>query len=216
MKLIFDLDGTLTDPRVGITRSFVYALERMGAPIPAQSVLESCIGPPAQVGFKTLLATEDMNLVWKAIGYYRERYGTVGIFENVPYEGIREVLERLKADGKTLWVCTGKPKVYAEEVIRHFRFQGLFQGVYGPELDGTRSDKAELLSYLLEREKIESARALMIGDRKHDAHAARANRMKCLGVLYGFGELKELQEAGFDALCPSVSELERTIGRFAE
>jgi phosphoglycolate phosphatase len=213
VKLIFDLDGTLTDPREGIARSFAHALERMGAPVPPQSVLESCIGPPAQVGFKTLLGTEDMDRVWQAIGLYRERYGTLGMFENVPYPGIHDARSRLKEAGYKLWVCTGKPRVYAEQIIRHFKFEEHFQGIYGPELDGTRADKSELLSYLLRREGVSAAEALMIGDRKHDAHAARANAMRCLGVLYGFGHEQELREAKFDELISSVSELESAVGR---
>jgi phosphoglycolate phosphatase len=211
--LIFDLDGTLTDPRTGITRCWAYMLERLGRAAPPLHELERFIGPPTRDVASELLGTDDATELERAIAIYRERFSSVGLYENQLYPGIGEVLAGLQQQGFALWVCTSKPHVFARRILEHFALNAHFRAVYGPELDGTRADKLDLLGYLLPRESIDPARALMIGDRMHDIRAARHCGARSLGVTYGFGSLEELTAAGADAICDSVAELPSAIAR---
>jgi phosphoglycolate phosphatase len=211
VHLIFDLDGTLTDPREGITRCYVHALEQLGLTAPAAEALERYIGPGLREALAELLATTDAARIEEAVTIYRERFATVGLFENFPYPSVHATLRALTDAGYALWVCTSKPRVYAERILEHFDLASYFRGVYGCELDGAMSDKAELLAHLLEREAILPATAIMIGDRKHDMRAARLNGTHCIGVTYGFGDLVELQEAGAIAFSAQFSDLPAAI-----
>lgn len=211
--LIFDLDGTLTDPREGIARSFVHALEQLGLVSPPLQELTRHIGPPLREVFGALLATDEAARIEYAVALYRERFGTVGLFENQPYQGIHAALEQLRAAGHRLFVCTSKAQVYAERIVAHFELGPYFERVYGPGLDGTLSDKAELLAHLVEREGVTRASAIMIGDRLHDMLAARSNGIRGLGVLYGFGGRAELEAAGAFAICERVSDIPPAITR---
>lgn len=211
--VIFDLDGTLTDPSLGIVRSFEHAQQRLGrtrtrAP---ETELRRFIGPPLRDAVAELLDTRDPVLIEQAVALYRERYGTLGLLENEVYPGIVEVLEQLLQRGHSLWICTGKPGAYAARIAEHFGLTRWLRGIYGCELDGTRADKAELLAYLMEREGILPNDAVMVGDRMHDVQAAKACGMPCIGVLYGFGTELELSSAGAASLCGSVSELTASI-----
>jgi phosphoglycolate phosphatase len=205
--VIFDLDGTLTDPREGITRSYAHALTVLGRPVPPLAEFERFIGPPTREVLSDLLETQDRELIERAVAIYRERFSTVGLFENAAYPGILSLLKELRERGYTSWVCTSKPTVYAEPIAQHFGFTPWLRTVYGCELDGTRADKAELLAYLIEREQIAPTRAVMIGDRKHDLRAAQLCGVHSIGVLYGFGSELELVTAGAQRLCASVSAL---------
>lgn len=211
VHLIFDLDGTLTDPREGITRCYVHALEQLGLPPPAAHTLERYIGPSIREVLAELLATTDAARIERAVEIYRERFATVGLFENFPYPDVHATLRALTDAGFASWVCTSKPRVYAERILAHFELASHFRGVYGCELDGAFSDKAELLAHLLEREAIAPATAIMVGDRKHDMRAARLNGTHCIGVTYGFGDLVELQAAGALGYCAQFSELPGAI-----
>jgi phosphoglycolate phosphatase len=211
VHLIFDLDGTLTDPREGITRCYVHALEQLGLTPPAAESLERYIGPSIREVLAELLATTDAARIEEAVTIYRERFARVGLFENFPFPDVHATLRAFTETGYVLWVCTSKPRVYAERILEHFELAAHFRGVYGCELDGTLSDKAELLAHLLERETIVPATAIMIGDRKHDMRAARLNGTHCIGVTYGFGDLLELEEAGASAFCAQFSELPEAI-----
>ncbi len=150
MNLLFDLDGTLTNPFQGITKCISYALEKMGNPSPPREELIWCIGPPLKYSFAKLLRTDNKDLVEKALAFYRERFGTVGLFENEVYEGIPEALETLQAKGHRLYLATSKPRVYAERIMDHFGLTRYFNHIYGAELDGTRNDKTSLISYILQ------------------------------------------------------------------
>ena len=145
----------------------------------------------------------------------RERFSTIGLFENAVYAGIPEALAELRSRGFRLFVATSKPETYAVRILEHFQLDSYFQHIYGCELDGTRSEKAEVIAYLLEREQIKAETAIMIGDRLHDIRGAHANQMRAIGVLYGFGSADELEQAGADALCPSVAELPDVVARLA-
>lgn len=194
--VLFDLDGTLTDPREGITRSIAYALERMGHAPPPLDELTFAIGPPLRASLARLIGTDSREAVERAIGHYRERFADVGLFENAPYDGIAETLARLRAAGLPLFVATSKPRVYAERIVRHFSLDAHFEAVHGCELDGTREDKRDLLAHLLPHHGLDPGATAMIGDRGADMVAARHHGTRAVGVLWGYGSRDELQAAG--------------------
>lgn len=196
MNLLFDLDGTLTDPFPGITKCISHALNKLDMQSPPKETLRWCIGPPLKNSFAKLLGSEDDTLAEKAIVFYRERFGTVGLFENEVYEGIPEVLEGLQENGHMLYVATSKPAVYAARIIDHFGLHRYFKAIYGSELDGTRSDKTSLICHILESESITSSETVMIGDRKHDIIGAKENGVRGIGVLWGYGTKEELETSG--------------------
>ncbi|WP_319525545.1 HAD family hydrolase [uncultured Desulfosarcina sp.] len=209
MNLLFDLDGTLTDPYQGITKSICHALKTLGRPVNRQMDLRWCIGPPLKSSFAKLLETDDGKLIQEAIAIYRERFGTVGLFENEVYEAIPETLETLRDDGHFLYVATSKPTVFAKRIIEHFDLGKYFRAVHGSELDGTHSDKTDLLAHILQRERIAPAETIMIGDRKHDMIGAKSNDICGIGVLWGYGTRDELEASGAQA-CIRYPEALRT------
>jgi phosphoglycolate phosphatase len=209
--ILFDLDGTLTDPREGITRSIAHALEAMGVASPPLAELTFAIGPPLRPSLARLLGTESREAVERALGFYRERFGDTGIYENAVYEGMRETLTALQASGATLFVATSKPHVYAERILRHFDLDAHFVAVHGSELDGTRDDKRELLAHLLAHHGIAAANAVMIGDRGVDMVAARHHGVAALGALWGYGNRGELEAAGAQRLCDRPVDLPAAI-----
>ena len=202
-NILFDLDGTITDPSEGITACIAYALEKLNVPCPPRQQLKKYIGPPLWQSFAELIGTSDKEEAQAAVGIYRERFSTVGLFENTPYEGIAEALERIRNGGCELFVCTSKPKVFAERILVHFRLDGFFNSVYGSSLDGTHVEKDGLIAHLLTAEKLNPANTVMIGDRIYDIAGARANGIKGYGVSYGFGEKEEFAEAEAVFGCPS-------------
>jgi len=198
--IYFDLDGTLTDPKPGITRSIQYALQKLDHPtMPTEDELTWCIGPPLRASFVRLLGAETSADL--AVSYYRERFSDVGLYENGVYDGIGEVLTKLGAAGHRLFVATSKPHVFAERIIDHFGLRDHFERVFGSELDGTRVDKSHLLEYALKQASVDPARTLMVGDRSHDMVGAKNNGMKGIGVLYGYGTRDELLDAGAHHVC---------------
>lgn len=211
--LLFDLDGTLTDPFEGITRSIQYAIEKMGRIAPAADALRWCIGPPLQISFRELLATEDEDRVARAVALYRERYSDVGKFENVLIKGIPEALASLAAQGYRMAVATSKLQSYAEEIVVHFGLSDYFDTVYGSEADGRLSDKSDLIGFILKIRHIEAGRTCMIGDRKHDIIGARNNGVGAIGVLWGYGDEAELSEAGADQLVPEPGALAAAVAK---
>lgn len=190
----FDLDGTLTDPKLGITRSIQYAMAEIGNPVPDAAELTWCIGPPLLQSFEKLIG--DARLARSALTAYRERFSDVGLYENEIYAGIRDVLEALDAAGRRLFVATSKPTVYAERIVEHFELSSQFEAVCGSELDGTRSDKTDLIAWMVQEYRLEPASSIMIGDRSHDIIGALNNGVAGLGVLYGYGTRTELVDAG--------------------
>ena len=207
MNLLFDLDGTLTDPLAGITSCIVYALDKLGKRLPPGERLRWCIGPPLRDSFAKLLATDDTAFIEKAVAFYRERFGTVGLYENEVYDGISDVLAALQNYGHSLYVATSKPTVYAERIIDHFALQRYFKCIYGSELDGTRGDKTSLLSHILQTQLFSASEAAMIGDREHDMIGAKNNGMRGFGVLWGYGTKDELQTSGAHAVFKAPHEL---------
>ncbi len=191
--LLFDLDGTLTDPFEGIVRSIQYALEKMGSLVPAAEDLRWCIGPPLWDSFQVLLGTDERTELDRAVAFYRERYTVTGLFENALIDGIVDCLAALRDAGATLHVCTSKPHAYAGKIVAHFGLSPYFGKVYGSELDGTRSAKTDLIGHILRQEGIRPAETVMIGDRKHDLIGASANHVAGVGVLWGYGSREELE-----------------------
>jgi phosphoglycolate phosphatase len=198
--LFFDLDGTLTDPKPGITRSIQYALQKLDHPaIPTEDELTWCIGPPLRASFVRILGAEDH--ADRALSLYRERFSDVGLYENAVYDGIAEVLTTLGLSGRKLFVATSKPHVFAERIVEHFGLRHHFEHVFGSELDGTHVDKSHLLEYALKTVAVDPAKTLMIGDRSHDIVGAKNNGMRAIGVLYGYGSKDELLGAGASRIC---------------
>jgi phosphoglycolate phosphatase len=211
MNLLFDLDGTLTDPYEGITRCISHALLALGRPVPPQMNLQWCIGPPLKNSFAKLLASNDDKLAEKALAIYRERFGSVGLYENELYEDIPETLSVLREMGHILYVATSKPTVYATQIIEHFDLQQYFKAIHGSELDGTRNEKTDLISHILQNEEIASSSTLMVGDREYDMIGAKANGVCGLGVLWGYGTQDELEASGADACVSHPKELKTVI-----
>jgi len=196
MNILFDLDGTLTDPLPGIRQCIRYTFDILGMELPSNDDLGWCVGPPLRDSFAKLLASDDATLIEKAIALYRSRYSIDGLFENSVYEGIPEALESLQNTGHKLYVATSKPTVYAKRTIDHFKLQRYFLSIYGSELDGTRTHKENLISHILQREAISSSKAVMVGDRGYDILGAKANGVRGFGVLWGYGTREELETSG--------------------
>lgn len=191
--ILFDLDGTLTDPFEGITKSIQYALQKMGGMVPEAEDLKWCIGPPLWDSFQVLLETDNQTELDQAVAFYRERYTVTGLYENTLIQGIPELLEVLAREGRSLHVCTSKPHSYAGKIVEHFGLWDFFGTVFGSELDGSRSAKTDLIAHILKAEELDASEAVMIGDRKHDLIGANANNVASIGVLWGYGDKAELQ-----------------------
>ncbi|MBX9257541.1 HAD hydrolase-like protein [Desmonostoc muscorum CCALA 125] len=202
--ILFDLDGTLTDPQLGITRCIQYALSELGYKPPDAEQLHWCIGPPLKDSFSQLLKTSDYALVEKAVSLYRSRFSTIGLFENSLYPLITETLKVIRFAGYKTFVATSKPHIYATRIIEYFSLALLFDGIYGSEFDGTRSAKADLISHILLTENLSHCSVVMVGDRKHDMIGAKRNHLAAIGVTYGYGTEEELKTHGADLIahCP--------------
>jgi len=191
MKTVFlDLDGTLTDPKPGILRSLCHALDVLGHPMP-EGDLDWVIGPPLNETFLRLGVGD----VERAIFLYRERYQAIGLFENRVYDGITEALAQLSGAGYRLCIATAKPHAYARRITAHFGLAPFMEAEFGPELDGRRNDKGDLLAHALAVLGLEAQDCLMIGDRIHDMEAARRVGMQAIGVEWGYGTAAELEYA---------------------
>ena len=205
--ILFDLDGTVTDPETGITLSVAYALNYFGIEVDDVSSLRKFIGPPLHDSFIDFYGFSKEKAM-EAVDKYRERFAVTGIFENEPYDGIHQLLAELKAAGYTLAIASSKPEVFTKRIIEHFELSPYFSEVCGSELDGRRTDKAEVISYALEKLGSPAAEnVVMVGDRKHDIIGAKKNGLTSVGVLYGFGDEAELQDAGADYIAATVKEI---------
>jgi phosphoglycolate phosphatase len=207
VNILFDLDGTLTDSAVGITRCLQHALTRLGREVPAASALRRFVGPPLHETFAELLETRDAAVVDGAVRLYRERFQDTGMFENEVYPGIREGLDSLSANGHRMWVVTSKPTVYANRIVDHFGLRRWIQDVHGSELSGIDAEKRRLIRRALDRSGLAALETCVVGDRVHDVRGARANGVKCVGVLWGYGSAEELRQAAPDHLVSTMSEL---------
>jgi phosphoglycolate phosphatase len=207
MTMLFDLDGTLTDPKQGIIGCLRYALESLGANAPPAQALERLIGPPLSESFAHLLGPEDNDRVEQAVRLYRERFTAKGMFENSVYPGIVDALAELRDYGVQLFVATSKPRGFAEGIVEHFGLGRFFVNVYGSELTGANAEKKDLLAHVLRAESLSPTDTLMVGDRAHDVLGAQANGLFSVGVLWGYGSREELVAAGGGALCDAPRAL---------
>lgn len=205
--LLFDLDGTLTDPFIGITRSVQHALKYYGIIENDLSRLAPFIGPPLIDSFReTYHFSEEQ--AEEAVSYYREYFAEKGWRENKVYPGIPELLKHLQETGRKLYVATSKPTPFAEKILDHFNLSRYFERIEGASLDHTRMRKTEVMQYLLAQTGIsEKGKTVMIGDRKFDVIGAHEIGVECIGVLYGYGSREELVSAGADYIVPSVDAL---------
>lgn len=209
--LLFDLDGTLTDPGEGITNCVRYALEKFGVFPQSREELYPYIGPSLTVMFQQLhhLTAEQAQ---QALLFYRERFSTVGMFENIPYEGVEAMLERLRAEGYRLMVATSKPEEFTVKILEHFGLSEYFDFIGGNTLQEARPTKESVIRYVMENAPaISRENTLMIGDRKYDVIGAHACGLRAVGVLYGYGDREELTEAGADAIATDIMQLEHMI-----
>jgi len=207
--LFFDLDGTLIDSAVGITRCVAHALEKMDQPVPGDAELRKWIGPALRTSFTPVFG--DAQRVERAVALYRERFDLHGWLEHDVYAGIGEVVQGLHAAGHRLAVVTAKNEPHARRIVEHLPFGGCFEDVIGATEDGVRSHKPELIAEALRRLSLSSAQCWMIGDRRMDIEGARHHGMRNVGVLWGFGGHEELTAAGAGALASTPAELGRLL-----
>lgn len=205
--ILFDLDGTISDPATGITRSIQYALSFFEITVPNPEELTKFIGPPLIESFKEFYHFNDDQALL-ALKKYREYFVAKGMFENYLYKGIEELLQTLKEKGKTILLATSKPEPFAKQILEHFNLTHYFSFIGGATLDGSRSTKTDVIRYVLKSNQItEPGKTVMVGDRKHDIEGAKNNGITSIGVLYGYGSKTELQKAGADFLASDIKEL---------
>ena len=194
--LLFDLDGTLTDPGEGITNSVAYALNKFGITVENKKELYNFIGPPLIDSF---MKYYDMNYDdgLKAVEYYREYFGVTGIFENRMFDGVPQLLDKIKKSGRTISLASSKPEQYAIRILEHFDLLKYFDFVGAATMDESRSKKSDVITYTLEKLNVtDKSKVVMIGDRHHDIEGANQNGLDSIGVLVGYGDRKELESAG--------------------
>ena len=208
--LLFDLDGTLTDPGEGITNSVAYALKKRGIEVADRRELNCFIGPPLAQSFMKYYGLSEDDAT-RAVTDYREYFVPHGMFENEVYDGIPEMLADLKASGRRLIVATSKPEKFAVQILEHFGLLSYFDRVYGATMDSSRSKKGDIIAYALGNEKLSPDDALMIGDRHHDIDGAHENGLAAVGVLYGYGDREEHEKAGAEFVVATVQELKELL-----
>jgi len=189
------------------------ALRQLGRTAPDDAVLERFIGPPTQDTFNALVGAESPDLVTEAIRLYRIEYSQHGLFEAAVYPGIVSILAALQDHAWPLYIATSKPVVYARRIAEHFGLTRYFSGIFGSELDGTRSNKVQLLHHIVLTQQLDPANSVMIGDREQDIRAARENALYAIGALWGYGTRDELSQAGADVLCEAPASLGRELQR---
>lgn len=208
--ILFDLDGTLTDSGEGIINSAILALEHFGLPIPSRETLRVFVGPPLHESFIRFGVPADR--AEEAVEVYRSRYIPIGKFENTPYPGIRELLEKLKAEGHKLYVATSKPEQMSIDILEHFDLAKYFDRICGASLDTSRTDKAAVIAYLQECTG-KQENTIMVGDTKFDVIGAKKHGIPTIGVSWGYGNVEDLRNAGAAAIAHSMEELYSLLTR---
>ena len=211
--ILFDLDGTLTDPGLGITNSVMHALEKFDIRVEDRTELYKFIGPPLLASFERYykLSKEDCE---RALHYYREYFSVKGLYENEVYEGIAELLRTLKQEGRKVILATSKPDKFSIRILEHFRLLEYFDFIAASTMDEKRTDKAEVIAYAIENMGIDDkSKVIMIGDREHDIFGAVKNGIESIGVTYGYGGFEELKNAGATYTVDSVEELSELLKR---
>lgn len=212
--LLFDLDGTLTDPKLGITSCVQHALRKFGIEEPDLDKLEPFIGPPLPDSFQEFYGFDEQKTA-EAVTAYRERFSTIGLFENEIYPGIEDMLSHLKQADKKLAVASSKPTVFVKQILQHFEIEQYFDVIVGSELDGTRYRKEEVVEEALRQlyhgEKVKNDTTVMIGDRKFDIQGAKTFSIVSVGVSFGYAAPGELEQAGADYIVDTVRQLEELL-----
>ena len=209
--ILFDLDGTLTDPGEGITNSVAYALKKYDIEVSDRSELYKFIGPPLKDSFMKYYGFSE-DKAEEAITYYREYFRDRGIFENRVYEGVTDILETLYSKGKRIVLATSKPEEFAVRILEHFELKKYFTVVAGASMDSSRSKKGDVIAYAVSLcGDFEKEKAIMIGDREHDIIGAKENNLKSIGVLYGYGDENELRTAGADYIVSTTEDVLRLV-----
>ena len=211
-NILIDLDGTLTDPKVGITTSARYGLAKVGHPIAESENIDWIIGPPLKASLaKILNVSVDDDLAEQALLGYRERFAITGLFENEVFANVAETLKQLQEQGYRLFLATAKPEIYAKRILEHFNLLQYFEYPYGSELTGERTNKGDLIEYILQQEKLDPKECLMIGDREHDILGARRNGIETIAVENGYGSKAELDEAQPKARIQQFSQITQLL-----
>lgn len=211
--ILMDLDGTVTNPKLGITKSVQYALKYWNIIIEDLDTLTKHIGPPLKNSFIEYYGFSEEQAE-EAVEKYREYFKDTGIYENEVYEGMEILLSKLKKAGNKIFLATSKPEEFARRILEHFKLDSYFDDICGATLDGSRSNKEDVISYALVKNKItDYSNTVMIGDRSYDIEGAKLVGIASIGVLYGFGSREELIEAGADQISETVEELFETIMR---
>lgn len=208
--ILFDLDGTLTDPMLGITKSVQYALRSFGILENSLEKLTPFIGPPLTDSFREFYGFSESQ-AQEALQQYRVYFSKTGIFENRVYEGIPALLTALKAQNRRVYLATSKPTIYAKRILEHFHLNDYVDFTGGSELSGERVEKHDVIEYVLKENGIQRENVVMVGDRKFDIEGARAAGICAIGVLYGYGSRKELTDAGADQLAETVPALSKLL-----
>ena len=203
--ILFDLDGTLTDPKEGITKCVAHALKYFGIERDAEKLTEF-IGPPLKEQFMEYASLSESDAI-KAVEVYRERFAPIGKFENKVYDNIHYVLEQLRNNRKTLAIATSKPLIFAKQIADKFELSPYLEGVYGSELDGRNTDKALVIKEAMEKMGANSTNTVMVGDRIHDLIGAKKNNIPFVGVAYGYAKKGELEAGGAEIIAKSPLEL---------
>lgn len=206
-NVLFDLDGTLTDPGEGITNSVIFSLEKFGISVSDRSELYKFIGPPLLYSYREYYGFSESDAKL-ALKYYREYFSEKGIFENRMYDGVTDMLGKLRENGIRLTVATSKPEPFAVKIIEHFGLSEYFSLVAGATMDEKRSEKYEVIEYALKKLQLkDKTHCIMAGDREHDIVGAKKNGLKSVGVLYGYGSREELENAGADMLAETPPDI---------
>lgn len=206
--VLFDLDGTLTDSGEGIINCAVFAMERLGIPVPPREELGVFVGPPLWDTFRQFGVPSDR--VDEAVEIFRSRHVPIGKFENTPYSGIRETLEALRAQGRKLYVATSKPEVTAREILEHFDLSRYFAEICGATVDKTRTSKEDVIAYLLSLDACRE-NSVMVGDTAFDVIGAAAHGIPTIGAAWGYGKTEDMVSAGAAAIARSPEDLLRII-----
>lgn len=212
ISVLLDLDGTLVDSQSGIQASCHAALRALGREPTPSLDLATIIGPPIDRVMQRLLAPYGDSRVTEAVAAYREHYGSAGLFQSTVYPGVGDALNQLAAAGATLYVATSKPAATALRILTHLGLSERLSGIYGAAADGSLSEKTPLIAHILEREDLNAARCVMVGDRCYDVVGAHANGVRAVGVLWGYGTREELTQAGADVLIGHPAALAAASG----
>ncbi|MCD8029017.1 MAG: HAD-IA family hydrolase [Erysipelotrichaceae bacterium] len=209
-NILFDLDGTLTNPFLGICRAVNYSLKYFNKETEHLEDFKKFIGPPLDVSYREYYQMND-NEITIAIKKYRQYFGDIGLFENEVYDGVENMLQTLQNHHKHLYICTSKPYEYTIRILEHFHLNHYFKGIYGATMDGSRKYKKDVINYCISKENLDYKNCIMVGDRLHDIEGAHENNVACIGVLYGYGNKAEFEEYQCDYIVENIQELTKLL-----